>query len=160
MGSGTPIRGRIKAVAGSEGTTSQLHCMLSSDWACRSGIAPCSTLGFLRFPRIAPRSTSVRPVLPTDLTRRATLGALLRLRIAPHSTHCACAVGGSPRLTDYSVFSTWNSCPLTDCSVLDACTLRRSRIAPRSTLCTLRRARIAPRSTLGPPCRSTDCSVR
>jgi hypothetical protein len=36
---------------------------------------------------------------------------------------------------------------------------RLSRIAPSSTPSALRRSRIAPCSTLGPPCRSTDCSV-
>jgi len=45
----------------------------------------------------------VRPVLRPDLTRLAPLSALCRLRIAPLSTHCARAVRGSPRSTDYSV---------------------------------------------------------
>jgi len=72
----------------------------------RSGIAPCSTLGFVCFPRIAPRSTFSPLALLADLTRLSTLGALRLLRIAPLSSPCARAGHGSPRATDCSVFST------------------------------------------------------
>jgi len=48
----------------------------------------------------------VCPVASTDLTRCRPLNALLHPQIAPRSIHCARAVGGSPRLTDHSVFST------------------------------------------------------
>jgi len=72
----------------------------------RSGIAPCSTLGFVCFLRIAPRSAFSPLALPADLTRLSALGALRLLRIAPHSMPCARAGHGSPRATDCSVFST------------------------------------------------------
>jgi hypothetical protein len=59
----------------------------------------------------------VRPALAADLTRWPTLSALRRPRIAPPSAQYARAAHGSLRATDFSVVSTWNSAPRTDCSV-------------------------------------------
>jgi len=87
----------------------------------------------------------VRPALDTDFTRRLALNALRRLRIAPLPALCARAAHGSPRATDCSVFSTWNSAPSTDCSVHDA-----SRFASNSDCSLLDAFRSTP---------FADCSV-
>jgi len=88
----------------------------------------------------------VHPAASTDLTRCRPLSALLRSRIAPRSLHCARAVGGSPRLTDHSVFSTWNSGPPADCSACDTfCTVP---LSDRSALDTLPCAPLPDRSAL------------
>jgi hypothetical protein len=62
-----------------------------------------------------------RPALATDLTRRPTLNALPRARIAPCPAHCARAARGSPRATDRSVVQHFGTPP-------------RLRIAPHPTL--------------------------
>jgi hypothetical protein len=93
-----------------------------------------------------------RPALATDLTRRPTLNALRRTRIAPHSTLDARAGRRSLRATDRSVVQHLELRP--------ACGLLRTRhlsgphrlwIAPLSAACTLPRSRIAPRSALDAP---------
>jgi len=82
------------------------NCFLLDTWL-RLLPADCSALGIFC------------PTPLADLTRLSALDALRFLRIAPHSTPCARAGHGSPRATNCSVFSTQNSVPCTDCSVLD-----------------------------------------
>jgi hypothetical protein len=101
-----------------------------------------------------------RPVLSTDLTRCSTL-----TRFAPSAD---CSALDTPRpcwpqiALCYGLLRSSALRTLPRLRIAPHSTLsfpRRSRIAPSSTPSALRRSRIAPCSTLGPPCRSTDCSV-
>jgi len=81
----------------------------------RPWITPRSTLGFLDFPQIAPRSASSALMLPADLTRRSTLDTCSRLQIALLPATCVRVVHR-----------------IAPCSTLRA--LHRLRIAPLSML--------------------------
>jgi len=94
-------------------------------------------------------------VLPADLTRRSTLSAPRRSRIAPRSTLCARAGHGLLRAQHFEPLPRLRIAPYSTLSFP-----RRSQIAPRSTLPAPCRSRIAPRSTIDAQCRSTDISVR
>jgi len=111
----------------------------------RSRIAPCSTLDFPLLHADCSALRIVCPVLATDFTRRLALDALRRSQIALLPPPCVRAGRGSPRVTDRSVLSTWNSAPPTDCSAYD--TLRFTPLSDCSSLAVSRFAPLA------------DCSV-
>jgi len=86
----------------------------------RSRITPCSTLGFLCFARIAPLSASSALCWPPILLGVHHLAPCAVGRLLCFRRLVPVLVRGSPRVTDCSVFSTWNSASPTNCSVHDA----------------------------------------
>jgi len=81
-------------------------------------------LAFLCFTRIAPHSTSSALRWPPILLGTLHLAPCAVSRLLRCRRLVPVLVRGSPRATDCSVFSTWNSAPPTDCSVHDYPALR------------------------------------
>jgi len=102
-------------------------------------------LAFLCFTRIAPHFTSYARCWPPILLGALHLAPCAVCRLLRSRRLAPVLVRGSPRATDCSVFSTWNSAPPTNCSVNDAL-----RFTPLLDCSKLDASRPAP---------PTDCSV-
>jgi len=121
----------------------------------------CPAYGLLRTRHLAFRAARrllrarLFPLLAAHgLLRARQLTLSAGLRISPYVYTLRPAL-----CMDRSVLNTLSSAPHTDCSVFDACTSIRSRIAPRPSLRALCCSRIAPCSTLRVSHR-TRCTTR